>query len=410
MAVTMNADRPRFGRIAGMLEELREALVEQGLDGWLLYDLHARNPVSSGLTGLGDMTRRWFVWLPASGEPVAITHGIEEAPWEHWRWSRRRYVSWRELEAALSELLSRTGRVAMEMSPGDAIPSLDLVPAGVVSLVQQSGPEVSSSAELITRFYARWSREGLESHRRAARTLADVAATTFRRVADRVEAGEEPAEGEVRAEVVRRLADAGCGVAADSIVAIGPNAADPHYAPGERGAPIRRGDALLLDLWGKEAEDAIVADQTWMAYLGEAVPDRLADLFSVIRDARDSAVEFIAERWGSGEAVRGYEVDDVARGVVSARGYGPSFIHRTGHSIDTDTHGMGPNIDNLETRDVRRLIAGVGFSIEPGIYLPGEVGLRTEIDVHLGPDGPEVTTPEPQSAIAPLLGAPAAHG
>ena len=160
---------------------------------------------------------------------------------------------------------------------------------------------------------------------------------------------------------------------------------------------------MLFRSWGKEREETVYADQTWMAYLGPTVPDRARDLFAIIRDARDAAVHFLQDAWKAGRAVQGREVDDVTRGVITDRGYGDAFIHRTGHSIDQSIHGMGPNIDNLETHETRVLIPGVGFSIEPGIYLKGEIGMRTEIDVFMGQDGPEVTVPKPQTEIAAVL-------
>jgi Xaa-Pro dipeptidase len=392
-----------FRQLTERLPEIQDALRAEGLDGWLLYDLHQRNGVAAALLGLGDLTRRYFVLVPAAGEPAALVHGIEEAPWEAWPWSRRRYVGWKELEGALAELLGGRRRVAMEVSPGDAVPATDLVPAGVVELIRAAGPDVVSSAELITLFYSRWSAEGLASHRRAARVLAQVAQDAFRLLGARVDEGAETTEAELRRWVLDTLAERGVGVGADSIVANGVNAANPHYAPGERGAVFQRGDVVLLDLWAKEAEHLIYADQTWMAYLGPQVPERVAGLFEVIRDARDAAVDFLHRQWQAGAVIEGREVDDVCRGVVQERGYGAAFIHRTGHSIDTATHGMGPNIDNLETRDVRRLVPGVGFSIEPGIYLAGDVGLRTEINVYMGADGPEVTSPEPQRELFTLL-------
>lgn len=186
------------------------------------------------------------------------------------------------------------------------------------------------------------------------------------------------------------------------------NAANPHYAPSaESHAPIVAGDLVLIDLWGKESEEAVYADQTWMAYVGERVPDRLAAIFSAVADAREAAVALARARWEAGEPVRGWELDDAARHLIRDRGYAEHFLHRTGHSIDRELHGSGPNLDNLETRDTRLLLAGVGFSVEPGIYLPGDVGFRSEIDVYLGPDGPEVTTPDPQRVLPALLAAEA---
>lgn len=392
-----------FARLREQLDEIQEALREQALDGWLLYDLHAANPVASELLGLGDLTRRYFVYIPATGEPVAVVHGIEEAPWTNWPWPRRVYVGWRRLEDELRDLLSGAKRVAMEVSPRDSVPAVDKVPAGVAELVRSLGPELVSSGDLITYFYARWSEEGLASHRRAAEVLAGVARDAFDHLARSVRAGETVTEGGLRAWVLETMAARGVGSGTDSIVANGVHAADPHYHPVGGGAPLVEGDLILLDLWGKEADHLIYADQTWMGYLGSTLPDRVVEVWTPVRDARDAAVEFLRERWRPGEPVQGYEVDDVSRGVIERAGFGEAFIHRTGHSIDRSTHGMGPNIDNLETHEVRTLIQGVGFSIEPGIYLRGEIGVRSEIDVYIGENGPEVTPDTVQRDVFTLL-------
>lgn len=392
-----------FEQLRARLVEIQDALGELGLDGWLLYDLMARNPVAGGLTGRGRLSRRYFVFLPAAGEPVAVVHGIEEAPWSDWPWRKRRYVGWRELEQALREVLGAARRVAMEVSARDEVPVLDLVPAGVVELIRSLGPEVVSSGDLITRFYSRWMPADQASHRRAAEILAGVARDAFRHIAAEVTAGREVREAPMREWVLEALAARGCGVGADCIVANGVNAADPHYAPVGDGDPLRRGDLILLDLWGKESDDSVYADQTWMAYLGSRVPARANEVWTAVRDARDAAVDFLRRRWAEGQPVQGYEVDDVTRAVIAERGFGDHFIHRTGHSIDRATHGMGPNMDNLETHETRILVPGIGFSIEPGIYIPGEIGLRSEINVLLTEDGPEVTPSVVQEEILTLL-------
>ena len=392
-----------FTRVRTDLADIQAAVREAGLDGWLLYDLHARNDVAVKLLALGDLTRRFFVLIPAEGEPTAVIHGIEQGPWEQWPWNKRVYVGWQELAGALRETLGGLSRIAMEYSPNAAVPAIDLVSGGIIELVRRTGVEVVPSGDLVTKFYACWTPEQLKSHYAASAALAQVAEATFTRLAQAVRDGEAVNEEQVRAWVIADAIAHGAGVGADAIAATGLNAADPHYSPQNGGAVFRRGDVVLLDLWSKQSEDMVYADQTWMAYLGPRVPERVAQLFAVIRDARDAAVEFLQRTWKEGRPIEGREVDDACRNVVKAAGFGEYFIHRTGHSIDRSTHGMGPNIDNLETNETRRLMPGVGFSIEPGIYIPGEVGLRTEINVYIGDDGPEVTTPRPQSEIQPLL-------
>jgi Xaa-Pro dipeptidase len=391
-----------FGRLRARLDEIQDGLSEAGLDGWLLYDLHARNPVSAKLLGVGDLTRRYFVLIPATGEPTVLMHGIETTPWDAWPWRKQTYVAWRTLHEQLGQMLA--GRtVATEFSPDDAVPAVDLIPAGVADLLRLAGAEIVSSADLITRFYARWTDEGLASHRRAAVVLAAVARETFQRAADAVAAGARVTEGELHRWLLDQLRARGVGTGPDAIVANGISAADPHYGNAGDGAILKRGDLLLIDLWSRESDEAIYADQTWMGLLGSDVPADVQEFWETIRDARDAAVSFVRDEWAASRPVQGYQVDDACRGTVRARGHEQHFIHRTGHSIDQDVHGMGPNIDNLETHETRYLIPGVGFSIEPGIYIPGRVGMRTEIDVYIGPDGPEVTTPDPQSEIFLLL-------
>lgn len=400
MNQTLGAD---FARLQALLPTIQQSLADNRLGGWLLYDLHARNNVAVKLVGQGDLTRRYFVFIPAAGEPTAISHGIEEPPWQRWPWRRRSYIGWRELTDALGAVLDGAGRVAMEFSDGDAMPAVDLIPAGVVELVRSTGVDVVSSADLITRFYSAWTRDDVVSHRRAAETLAGVARVSFEKLAQAVSRNEPVTEGSVREAVVAELQGRGFGTGAGAIVATGTHASNPHYEPANGGAAFRPADVVLIDLWAKESVDSVFADQTWMAYLGATVPDHAAKLFGIVCDARDAAVAFIEQAWREGRPIRGGEVDDIARGVITDRGYGAFFIHRTGHSIDRSTHGMGPNIDNYETHDVRLLVAGIGFSIEPGIYVPGELGVRTEINVYVGEDGPEVTTPAPQREMLALL-------
>ena len=387
--------------VARIQQELRSL----GADGWLLYAFKDNNPIASRILGLQPMTRRYFVLIPADGKPVAVTHRIEQQAWTGWIGENRPYSAWRELEERLADLV-RGRRIATEYSGADAVPYVDRLPAGVVEMLTAAGAQVVSSADLVSAFYARWTDDGVAAHKRGAQALHDVVHAAFRRVAAAVKAGERITEYGLRGWIAEEQKKAGLVVDADAIVAVNGNAANPHYAPTEEhDTPIRKGDLLLIDLWGKEAgDDAIYADQTWMGYVGEEVPERIRQIWEAARDARLAACALIRERWDAGQEVCGYEVDDASRAVIVQRGYGDAFIHRTGHSIDRELHGSGPNIDNLETRDTRRLITGVGFSVEPGIYLSGDLGFRTEVDVWMGPNGPEVTTPNPQVDVYALLG------
>ncbi|MEZ4417515.1 MAG: Xaa-Pro peptidase family protein [Gemmatimonadota bacterium] len=381
------------------VEAIQTALRERGMDGWLLFEFRGSNPVAASLLSIPWTTRRGFALIPAEGEPVALIHAIERVQWQHWPWQARFYSGWRELETALGELLSGVKRVAMEVSSRSAVPTLDRVPMGIVELVREAGVEILSSGDLVSQFYARWSTEQLHEHRKAAQVLRRVARAAFERARDAQRSGSPTTEGALAQWIRAELAEAGVGVDVGCIVAIGPRASDPHYDPGAVGEPIRSGDVLLIDLWGRTSHEAVPADQTWMAFYGAPLPDDVARVWTAVRDAREAAVRFLQARYTAGEEVRGYEVDDVARRVIEEAGYGPRFVHRTGHSIDRDLHGSGPNLDNLESRDDRELLPGVGFSVEPGIYIPEILGVRSEVDVFWGEGGPEVTTPDPQRDV-----------
>jgi Xaa-Pro aminopeptidase len=375
------------------LPTLQAALADAGLDGWLLYDFQSTNPIAGGILGLrGMVTRRIFAFVPREGEPVAITHNIEQGPWRDWPsdWKRERYSTWRALEGALSKLVAGK-RVAMEYSPGDAVPYLDRVPAGVLEMVRSAGAQVTSSADLVSRFYAVWSADQLASHMRAAEVVADVARQAMALAGSRAKDGAPMREDELQEWISNRFTSAGLEFDHPAIVGAGANAADPHYAPSaKRPRIIQRGEVLLIDLWAKEP-NGVYADQTWMGVLGEP-SDRATKVWEAVRDARDAAIALVRETIGSGEPLRGGDVDDAARKVITERGLGEYFTHRTGHSIDPrQLHGSGPHIDNFETREERLLIPGVGFSIEPGIYIPGDIGMRSEVNAYIDSDQAIIT-------------------
>ncbi|MFL5489057.1 MAG: M24 family metallopeptidase [Gemmatimonadaceae bacterium] len=370
------------------LPALQSALEAAGVDGWLLYDFHGLNPVAVGMLELPGMTtRRFFVYIPRAGGPVAITHAIEQGPWADWpgAWRREKYSSWRQLESLVADVV-KGKRVAMEYSPGDAVPYLDRIPAGVIEMVRNAGATVVSSSDLVSAFYAVWSDEQRASHERAARAVATLGQEAIRLAGSRADSAAPLTEYALQSWIKEKFEAGGLETDHGPIVAIGSNAANPHYEPtASNSATINRGDILLVDLWARE-KNGVYADQTWMGSLG-APSDRDTKIWLAVRDGRDAAISLLSERITHRVAVRGGEVDDAARAVITKRGYGERFIHRTGHSIDPrDLHGSGPHIDNLETREDRTLIPGVGFSIEPGIYFPGEVGMRSEVNGFIGTD------------------------
>ena len=385
------------------LPAVQRALTDAGLDGWLLFDFRGTNPIASAFIGLkGMLTRRIFAWIPRQGPPVGVIHAIEQGPWRDWppAWQREVYASWRTLEATIARLVGDK-RIAMEYSPGDAVPYLDRVPAGVLDLVRATGATVVPSGELVTRFYAVWSDEQLASHLRASETVAQVARDAMREMKSAHDRGAALHEHELRDWIMARFQRAGLETHDTPIVATGENAANPHYEPSpKRPRLIREGELLLIDLWAREP-NGVWADQTWMGAVGTP-STRAAHVWEAVRDARDAAIALVRERGAKG-ALRGGDVDIAARRVIIDRGFGDYFVHRTGHSIDPrDLHGSGPHIDDFETREERLLLPGVGFSIEPGVYLPGELGVRSEVNAFVGQRGVTITPEQYQRDLLVL--------
>ena len=377
------------------LNEYQAALRDAGVDGWLFFDFRGVNPVAGELTGIGGfVTRRWFVWVPTVGAPVAITHAIEQGVWRAWPsgWGKVVYSSWRSLEEHVRALIGGK-RIAMEYSAGDAVPYLDRIPAGMLELVKASGASIASSGDLVSRFFARGREQDIASHRRAAAVVAEVARDALRFAGERAKAGRPALEYEVQGRIASAFNQAGLLFSHPPNVSAGPNAANPHYEPSvERPVAITTGTVLLIDLWATEA-GGVYADQTWMASLGTP-SDRTQSVWEAVRDARDAALDLLRAKAAARTPVRGADADDAARRVIESRGFGEYFTHRTGHSIDPhDLHGSGPNLDNLETREERLIFPGIGFSVEPGIYIAGEIGVRSEVNCCFL-DGELLVTPD----------------
>jgi Xaa-Pro aminopeptidase len=384
---------------------VQQALRDQGLDGWLWYDFQGANPIAQRLAGIGTdgghlASRRWFYLIPASGEPHGLVHKIESHNLDRLPGTKTPYAGRTELEAGLKSLLSGSRRVAMEYSPQGAIPYVSRVDAGTLELVRSQGVDVVSSGDLVQQFEAHWSAEAIASHKAAADRLYRIKDRAFETAAARVRNGATFTEYDLQQLMAKWFEEEGLVSDSAPNVSAQENAGNPHYLPTQhRHRAIHPNELLLLDLWGKlKTPAAVFADITWVAFTGADVPEDMSKAFAVIRDARDAAVRVIEDAARVGRDVRGFEVDRAARAVIEQAGYGRYILHRTGHSLGETVHGNGAHLDDYETHDERRLLPGTGFTIEPGVYFD-RFGVRTEINVVWGPNGPEVTGPRQQDII-----------
>lgn len=376
-------------RIAGIQDALRQA----GLDGWLFFDHHVRDPLAYDILGLAanHVTRRWYYFVPAAGDCRGLVHRIEARHLDALPGPKTAYSSWQEQRQGIEQLLSGARRIAMQFSPDCAIPYVSLVDGGTIDLIRSFGIEIVSSADLIQQFHAVLDAAQRESHFEAGRRMDRLRAAAFAQVASSLAGGPSWTEYGLQTWLREQFDREGLTTDHPPIVAVNDHASNPHFAPSAEGdRTIQPGDFLLLDMWAKlNVAGAVYYDITWTANCGPA-PEERHKIFAIVSQARDAAFQLVKERLEAGSTLQGFEVDDAARGVIRAAGYASAFVHRTGHSITTDVHGTGANMDNLETHDVRRILPSTLFSVEPGIYLP-EFGLRSEFNVLTSEKSAEVT-------------------
>lgn len=391
--------------------EIQTALQKAGVAGWLFYDFRGSDPLAPRILKTERLggSRRWFYYVPAKGEPTKVVHAIEPGQLDALPGKKLIYREWQLLKKQVEAAVFPDGhpkgttRIVMQYSPNNDIPYISRVDAGTIEMVRSVGVEIDSSADLVQQFEAVWTPEQLAMHTEACVKLQKIVVEAFGDIKRRINADIPTTEIDVQQFMMKRFSDEGMQPS-PMIVAVNANAASPHYFPTkDRYSPIKKGDLVLIDTVTKLAKPkAPAVDLTWVGYVGETVPEEYVKIWNIVRDARDAAFKFVQTSFRAGRSIRGSEVDDVARGVIRKAGYADQFLHRTGHSIGEDGHGNGANIDNLETRDTRRLIPRTAFSIEPGIYLAGKFGIRSEIDVYVTENDAIITAPH-QTEIIPIL-------
>lgn len=392
------------------VKAIQEALQVFDLDGWLLYDFRGTNPLARNVLGLPNDnagTRRWFYFIPAEGEPRKLLHRIETNVLDNLPGDATVYLKWQELEAGVEQLVAGVNRVAMEYSPNNANPYVSRVDAGTIELVRRFGCEVISSGNLIQQFEAVWDDEQWQMHLEASEHTNAAFTRAWSMIADCVRAGKRVTECMVQAEIMQHFTDNGMTTYHPPIIGVGPHSGDPHFEPNEANdTEMREGDFVLIDLWAKmDRPRGVYSDLTRVGFIGKSVPQKHEEIFRIVAAARDAGIAIVKDAFASGKPLQGWQVDKATRDVIEQAGYGDWFIHRTGHSIGQETHGNGANMDNLEMKDERLVLAGTCFSIEPGIYLP-DFGVRSEVDVFVDLNGGvHVTGGEIQQAVIAILDA-----
>jgi Xaa-Pro dipeptidase len=378
---------------------IQAALADEGVDGWLLYDFHGSNPIASRLAGLNNgsakmTTRRWYYLVPRTGAPRKLVHAIESRTLQALPGDTLIYAGRAALERHLATLLAGMRTLAMEFSPDCAIPYVSRVDGGTIDLVRKQGIAIVSSGDLVQRFEASWNADALATHREASDKLYRVKDLAFREIATSLREGSAITEYDIQQRMARAFKDEGLIADAPPMVAAQENAGDPHYMPTrERHRPIRRNELVLLDLWGKlPTPGAVFADISWTGFTGTVAPTDVLTVFDTVCRARDAALQFVQDGSRNGRDMRGWQVDQAARRVLEEGGYGNHILHRTGHSLGEEVHGNGVHMDDYETHDDRRLLPGLGFTIEPGLYFE-TFGIRSEINVYVSDRDAQVSGP-----------------
>jgi|ERR1051326_7110778 Xaa-Pro aminopeptidase len=377
------------------IPEIQDALKQEGVDGWLFFDHHQRDPLAYRVLKLNSgiiATRRWYYFIPANGEPQRLVHRIESGVLDQLPGTKIVYSGWESQVGGLRQILGEARRIAMQYSPNCAIPYVSMVDGGTVELIRSVGVELVSSANLIQIFEARWTAEQLRLHLEAGKRVDRVRSEAFNMLGNSLNSQRRITEWDINRFIRGAFKEDGLVTDHGPIVAVNANMSDPHYEPeANRHSEIRKGDAVLIDMWAKlDQSSAVYYDITWTGFCGPVIPPAIANVFEVVRTARDRAVERVRSAVAARQTIHGFDVDDAARGYITEQGFGEYFVHRTGHSIGEEVHGTGANMDNLETHDERVVIPGTCFSVEPGVYLP-DFGIRSEVNVYVGEDEARVT-------------------
>ena len=376
------------------LTAIQSALSERNIDAWLFYDHHHRDPIAYRVLGLPEhlmATRRWFYLIPAKGEPQKLVHKIESYHLDSLPGKKQAYSAWPELFDGLKQLLGPHRDIAMQYSPNNGVFTISLVDGGTLELIRGLGKNIVSSGDLVALFEATWTDEQIRTHFAARDSIDAVTAAAFQEIGRRVR-NDGTTEFQIQRWILEAFQRENIITGDPPVVAVNANSANPHYSPeSSKSERIREGDFVLLDIWGKKnIPNAVYYDITWTGFVGKAPSDRMREIFGIVRAGRDAGIKFVQDSIKAGDHIAGWQVDDPVRASITKAGYGKYFVHRTGHSIGTEIHANGANMDNLEVHDERRILPNSCFSIEPGVYLQ-DFGVRSEVNMLVRSSHAEVT-------------------
>ena len=375
------------------VQKSQEFLANKNIDGWLIYDYRKMNPIFSDTLGnIPNITRPCWLWIPKSGNPELIVSYVDQNRFDHLNITTHLWVSRIEMLTLLQKTLHDSKNVAMEYSSMGLLPRISKVDAGTIEIIRQMGLEISSSADLVQYATQRWNNKQLQSHLNASNLLTETVKAAFEYIGTNINS--KPSEFEVAEFIRHQFSKNGLHSPDGPVVAVNQHAADPHFEPTkENSLSIKKGDWVLIDLWGCfEKDSGMYADITWTAYVGDTVPSKHKSVFDAVIGGRDAAVDLMISAHKSGDQLQGWQLDKVARDYIISQGYGEYFSHRLGHSLGREVHGNAVNLDSWETYDTRHFLPKLAVTVEPGIYIPGEFGVRSEIDIFYYEDGPKITT------------------
>jgi Xaa-Pro dipeptidase len=387
-----------------LIENIQKSLQEKNIDGWLFYDFHNRDHLAYRILKLDfskHCTRRWFYYIPAQGEPTKLVSAVERTKLDSLPGQKKVYLSWEQQLATLNDTLGSPQKIAMQYSPNNNVPYISIVDAGTIEMIRGLGHEIISSADLVQIFESLIDEDGYNNHIETGKIIDKIRFDSFKFVEDNIRADKKITEFDVAQYIMNRFTENNLEWDGVPITGVNDHPADPHFEPTPQNAyVIKKGDTLLIDLWAKKKiPNGIYYDITWCGFVGNNPPEKYIKIFDIVVGARDAAIKFVQDKFKNKEICFGWQVDDVTRDFIKKAGYGQYFVHRTGHSIGEECHGNGVNIDNLETKDTRQIMPGLCFSIEPGIYLDGEMAVRTEVDVFINHAGEAVVTGEKQDKL-----------